>query len=115
MNGWRAQRFPSAHPAAALFWRGVAFALSLVISAAILALKGSKPLSLGYQVLEGSFGSIFDLEDLALLVTPLILTGLAVAVALRAGIGTSAPKASCIWAPSARRQWGCSSTARGSS
>lgn len=86
MNGWRAQRFPSAHPAAALFWRGVAFALSLVISAAILALKGSKPLSLGYQVLEGSFGSIFDLEDLALLVTPLILTGLAVAVALRAGI-----------------------------
>lgn len=86
MSNWRAQRFPSAHPAAALAWRVLAIVLALVISGTILALLGSKPLDLGYEVLQGSFGSEFGLEDLGLLTTPLILTGLAVAVTQRVGI-----------------------------
>jgi general nucleoside transport system permease protein len=86
MSSWRLQRFPSAHPVAALAWRGAAIVLALMISGSILAAMGSKPLSLGYEVLKSSVGSEFGLEDLALIVTPLILTGLAVAVTMRVGI-----------------------------
>jgi general nucleoside transport system permease protein len=86
MSRWRLQRFPSAHPATAFAWRVIAIVLALVISGSTLAAMGSKPLSLGYEVLKSSFGSEFGLEDLALIVTPLILTGLAVAVTMRVGI-----------------------------
>jgi simple sugar transport system permease protein len=86
MSSWRLQRFPSAHPAAAFVWRVVAIVLALAISGSILAVMGSKPLSLGYEVLKSSFGSEFGLEDLGLIATPLILTGLAVAVTQRVGI-----------------------------
>ena len=65
MSVWRAQRFPSAHPAAAFAWRIIAIVMALVISGAILAVMGSKPLGLGYEVLQGSFGSEFGLEDVS--------------------------------------------------
>jgi general nucleoside transport system permease protein len=83
---WRVQRFVSAPPSAAIGFRVLALVSVLAISGAALALKGSNPLSLGYQVIQDTFGSSFGLEDLALLVTPLIFTGLAVAVTQRIGI-----------------------------
>ncbi len=52
----------------------------------MLAADGADPLALGAQVVRSTFGSRFGLQDLGLLVTPLILTGLAVAVTLRIGV-----------------------------
>ena len=49
--------------------------------------SGSNPIELaGNKCRQRTFGIEFGLEDLGLLVTPLILTGLAVAVALRVGL-----------------------------
>ena len=83
---WRVQRFPSASPSASIASRVLALAAALAVSGIVLAFAGSNPFSLGYQVIEGTFGSGFGLEDLALLITPLIFTGLAVAVTQRIGI-----------------------------
>jgi simple sugar transport system permease protein len=81
----RLQRGPAPRVAIALAARAVAVLLALMTAALALALSGSSPLTLTRQVFTDTFGSAFALEDLGLLVTPLILTGLAVAVALRIG------------------------------
>src|SRR5262245_60677416 len=83
---WQVQRFPTTTPAAALAARAAAIILALVVSGVILSLAGDEPLALGYQVVRSAFGSRFGLQDFGLLVTPLILCGLAVAVTLRIGI-----------------------------
>lgn len=83
---WRIQRFPSVPAGAALASRIAAIVLALVVSGIILAFTGINPLPLGVEVIRSTFGSAIGLEDLGLLVTPLILTGLAVAVTLRIGI-----------------------------
>jgi simple sugar transport system permease protein len=62
-----------------------AIALALIFAGVILALAGHNPLDLGMQVLNASFGSSFGMEDLGLLVIPLILTGLSVTVAQQIG------------------------------
>jgi ABC-type uncharacterized transport system permease subunit len=81
----RLQRLPSASPAVALAARVIAILLALVTAGLLLAASGAQPLKLALQVLKSTFGSGFGLEDVGLLVTPLILTGLSVAVALRIG------------------------------
>ena len=83
---WQLQRFPTTTPAAALAARAGAIVLALVVSGVILSLAGADPLALGSQVVRSAFGSRFGLQDFGLLVTPLILCGLAVAVTLRIGI-----------------------------
>ncbi len=79
------QRLPSSPPSIAFAARVAAIVLALLTAALLLALTGANPMALGARVIGSTFGSSFGLEDLALLVTPLILTGLAVAVALRIG------------------------------
>jgi ABC-type uncharacterized transport system permease subunit len=83
---WRVQRFPSAPPSAAIVARLAAIVLALGVSGLVLATLGADPPALAGAVITATFGSGFGLEDLGLLVTPLILTGLAVAVTLRIGI-----------------------------
>jgi ABC-type uncharacterized transport system permease subunit len=83
---WRVQRFPSAPAGAALAARGAAIVLALLVGGIALAFTGINPLPLGGEVISATFGNDFGLEDLALLFTPLLLTGLAVAVTLRVGI-----------------------------
>ncbi|WP_137130836.1 ABC transporter permease [Rhizobium sp. FY34] len=85
MADFRLQRLPSTTPAAALGARILAIALALVIAGVILAFVGKNPLALGLQVVTSSLGSSFGLEDLGLLVIPLILTGLSVTVAQQIG------------------------------
>jgi ABC-type uncharacterized transport system permease subunit len=79
------QRVPSVRSSAALAARVVAIVLALVVAGLVLAARGADPIALGWQVLDSTFGSSFGLEDVGLLVTPLILTGLSVWVALRIG------------------------------
>ena len=83
---WQLQRFPATTPAVALAARAGAIVLALVVSGVIVGLHGADPLALGAQVIRSTFGSRFGLQDFGLLVTPLILCGLAVAVTLRIGI-----------------------------
>lgn len=85
MANLRLQRLPSATPSAALGARIGAIALALVIAGLILAATGRNPLDLGAQVVSSSLGSSFGMEDLGLLVIPLILTGLSVTVAQQIG------------------------------
>jgi ABC-type uncharacterized transport system permease subunit len=82
---FRLQRVPSAQPAVALAARAAAIILALVVAGLVLAANGANPIRLATQVVSSTFGSSFGLEDVGLLVTPLILTGLSVAVALRIG------------------------------
>ncbi|TCL65143.1 ABC transporter permease [Rhizobium sp. BK251] len=84
-QAWRFQRLPSASPGIALAARAVAIVLALAFAGIVLALTGANPLELGYEVVDASFGSSFGMEDLGVLVIPLILTGLSVAVAQQIG------------------------------
>ncbi|MBR0557984.1 ABC transporter permease [Ciceribacter sp. L1K23] len=84
-NNFRLQRLPSSHPGMAVGARIAAIALALVFAGIILAFAGKNPLELGWQVVNSSFGSSFGMEDLGLLVIPLILTGLSVTVAQQIG------------------------------
>jgi simple sugar transport system permease protein len=83
---WQVQRYPTTKPAAAFAARAGAIILALIVSGVILSFAGADPLALGVQVIRSAFGSRFGLQDFGLLVTPLILCGLAVAVTLRMGI-----------------------------
>lgn len=81
----RLRRFPSPRPGVAFAARVAAVVLALLTAAALIAAAGFDPLVLGHRVIQNTFGSSFGMEDLGLLVTPLVYTGLAVAVALRIG------------------------------
>ena len=81
----RFQRFPSAQSSVALAARAAAIVLALLVAGLILAVNGANPAKLALQVIKSTFGSSFGLEDVGLLVTPLILTGLSVAVAQKIG------------------------------
>ncbi len=85
MAAFRFQRLPSAPSGIAFAARATAIILALVFAGIILALTGANPLELAAQVIDASFGSSFGMEDLGVLVTPLILTGLSVAVAQQIG------------------------------
>jgi simple sugar transport system permease protein len=82
----RLQRLPSISPWTILGTRVVAVTLALLVGGAIFSAVGYDPLDLAGNVLSASFGSEFGLEDLGLLLAPLILTGLATAVTLRIGL-----------------------------
>lgn len=84
-TSFRLQRLPSATPGMALGARAAAIVLALIVSGVILAAAGNNPIDLGMQVISASFGSSFGMEDLGLLIIPLILTGLAVTVAQQIG------------------------------
>ena len=60
-----------------------AIALALVISGAIIAAVGGDPIVSYLHILDASFGSIGVLSDTLVKATPLILTGLACALAFR--------------------------------
>jgi len=83
---WRIQCFPSAPAGTALASRIAAIVLALAVGGVVLAFTGVNPIPLAGEVVRSTFGSGFGLEDLGLLMTPLMLTGLAVAVTLRIGI-----------------------------
>ncbi|AYG63126.1 ABC transporter permease [Rhizobium jaguaris] len=83
---WRLQRLPSASPAIAFAARIAAILLALVFTGIVLAITGANPLELASEVIDSSFGSSFGLQDLGVLLIPLILTGLSVAVGQQIGV-----------------------------
>lgn len=60
--------------------------LAIVIGALIILVSGGNPLSAYWQLLQGAFGSLSDTSETLVAAIPLILAGLAVAFAFRAGL-----------------------------
>lgn len=81
----RIQRVPSENLAGGVAARIIAIVLALVVAAIVFAFNGMNLAALGAHALRSTFGSNFGLEDLGLILTPLILTGLAVMIALKIG------------------------------
>jgi simple sugar transport system permease protein len=82
---YRLQRRPAAPAGLAFAARVASVVLALFTAGLVVAAAGMDPLALGARVLRSTFGSTFGLEDFALVLSPLIWCGLAVAVALRIG------------------------------
>ena len=70
----------------ALVFPIIAILLSFVIGAVIVLITGNNPLAAYLALIEGAFGSAEDFGRTLVYTTPLIFTGLAVAVAFRAGL-----------------------------
>ncbi|GBD56823.1 ABC transporter permease [Gluconobacter wancherniae] len=69
-----------------LVGRGLALLAALLIVAVTLAAMGRSPITLFGLVMHSTVGSRFGLEDLALFMTPLMLTGAAVWVGIRVNL-----------------------------
>jgi simple sugar transport system permease protein len=86
MTSYRLQRLPAASPAVAFAARIFSVVAALATAGLILKLAGMEPLALGAKVITSTFGSSFGIADLALLFSPLLYCGLAVAVGIRVGV-----------------------------
>lgn len=71
--------------AAGIAARVIAIGLAVMVAAGFLALTGSDLGKFGSHVARSTFGSAVGLMDLGLIMTPLILTGLAVMLGLKVG------------------------------
>lgn len=69
-----------------ILWPLVAVAAAFVVGAVIVLLIGDNPITTFYHMIANSFGSLNDIGYTLFIATPLIFTGLAVAVAFRCGL-----------------------------
>ncbi len=82
---YRIQRVQSENLAGGISARLIAIVLALLVAAIAFALNGANLAALGAHVVKSTFGSNFGLMDVGLILTPLILTGLSVMIALKVG------------------------------
>jgi ABC-type uncharacterized transport system permease subunit len=82
----RLQRVAAIGPWAVFGTRVASVVAALLVGGAAFAIAGYDVPMLASEVVSSSLGSLFGIEDLGLLLSPLILTGLAAAVALRIGL-----------------------------
>ena len=82
----RLHRVATIGPLAVFATRVLSVVAALLVGGAVFALAGYDVPALAVSVVNDSLGSLFGIEDLFTLFTPLILTGLAAAVALRIGL-----------------------------
>lgn len=80
---WRLERLPVAPPRAAVIVPVVSIVLALVAGGIIVLLAGQNPIAVYGAMLHGAFGSSSGLAETLVKTTPLLLTGLGVAVAFR--------------------------------
>ncbi len=85
-GGWRLERRLDTRPVHEFYATLVALAITAVIIGALVALVGVSPLDAFTSLYEGAFGSRESALETLVQATPLILTGLAAAVAFRAGV-----------------------------
>ena len=84
VNFMRLEPKPAPSIAATLLYPVAAIVLTLAITALLVLAAGASPFSVFYLVWKGAAGSQFALLETLTRATPLIFTGLAVAVAFRA-------------------------------
>jgi simple sugar transport system permease protein len=71
-----------------------AFAVAVLLFSAVVALAGQNPLAAGQTLVSGAVGSRERVAESLAKTIPLLMTGLSVAIAFRAGFLTSVPKGS---------------------
>src|SRR6476620_3363048 len=69
-----------------IFWPLAAVVAAFIVGGIIVVLIGDNPFLTFYQLIGNSFGSLNDIGYTLFIATPLIFTGLAVAVAFRCGL-----------------------------
>lgn len=69
-----------------IFWPVAAVIAAFVVGGVIVLLMGDSPFDAYYHMIGNSFGSLNDIGYTLFIATPLIFTGLAVAVAFRCGL-----------------------------
>ena len=89
MRGWDIRLEPRGHQASP--WLGlavpvVAVAAALVVGAVFLAIEGFSPVDAYSKLVQSSFTTLYGITDTLAVATPLILTGLAAAVAMRVNL-----------------------------
>jgi len=82
-GGWRLERLPAPSRLAAVLVPAASIVLALAAGGVIVALAGQNPLAVYGAMLAGAFGSRNGLAETLVKTTPLLLTGLGVAVAFR--------------------------------
>jgi ABC-type uncharacterized transport system permease subunit len=80
---WRTERRPGGSGWASLAARLVAVVLALAIAGIAITLAGLPAGAMAQKVLVSTLGKAFGLQEVGLLATPIILTGVAVALALK--------------------------------
>jgi simple sugar transport system permease protein len=81
--GWQLERLPASSPRATAVVTGASVALALVVGGVIIGLAGQNPLAVYAAMLGGALGSQSGIAETLVKATPLLLTGLGVAVAFR--------------------------------
>jgi len=69
-----------------VLWPLIAVIAAFIVGGIIVLLIGDNPFVVFYQLIGNSFGSLNDIGYTLFIATPLIFTGLAVAVAFRCGL-----------------------------
>src|SRR6476659_1089695 len=69
-----------------VLWPLIAVIAAFVVGGIIVLLIGDNPFVVFYQLIGNSFGSLNDIGYTLFIATPLIFTGLAIAVAFRCGL-----------------------------
>ena len=82
-GGWRLERLPAPSRLGAMLIPAASILLALVVGAVIVALAGQNPLAVYAAMLGGALGSRAGVAETLVKTTPLLLTGLGVAVAFR--------------------------------
>jgi len=82
-RGWKLERLPAPSPRAAVLVPVASILLALVTGGIIIALAGQNPLAVYSAMVQGAVGSRGGLAETLVKMTPLLLTGLGVAVAFR--------------------------------
>ena len=86
----------------------VAVGLAGCMGGIVFLLAGANPLTAYTVMARGAFGSLHDLSEVVVKAIPLMLCGLAVAVAAKIQIWNVEGRASSSWAEWAPRAWHCS-------
>ena len=83
---WKLEKISAPSSFRALGFCILAVLIGLITAGIVLAIIGFAPLSMGLEVVTYIFGTPFGLQDFGILITPLLLTGLAVMIAMRVNL-----------------------------
>lgn len=85
LGGWRLERQVGPSAGVAVLSRLAAVVLALVVAGIAIQLTGRSAFDVARQAVQSTLGSRFGIEEAIILATPIIMTGLAVIIAMRIG------------------------------
>ena len=86
LANWKVEKLKSPSILRGLTFRIIAVAFGIFTAGLVLAAIGHDPLSMAWEALTHILGSSFGIQDFGILVTPLVMTGLAAMVSMRVNL-----------------------------